>query len=355
MLGPALAQHGGIAAVERSYRDAWDHGRYELRHIPTYASHHDTTIVQAGYALRALLMTIWSLLMWRPDVLHLHVSWYASFYRKSVFLVLGRACRVPHVLLHCHASGFYMFYDASNRLQRWWIRRALRRAHRLIVLGEWWRRYYRALAGTIPIEVLPNPVTCPDSVGPYHERPPVVVTLGELGQRKGTYDTLRAIPEILALYPTAEFWLGGDGDVREVQAILDRESWGNRVKLLGWVEGSKKDAILSQARVFLLPSYHEGLPVAILEAMAYNVPVVATPVGSIPEAVKDGETGFLVEPGSPALIARRVVTLLRDEAAAERMGALGRDQARAKYDVGMVVQRLFAIYDLRPDRHQQGD
>lgn len=355
MLGPALTQHGGMAAVERSYFDAWDHNRYELRHIPTYMSHHDRTIVQLGRALRAFVWAAWSLLTWRPHVLHLHASWYASFYRKSLFLVLARVCRVPTILLHLHASGFQIFYDASSAFQRALIRSILRAAHRLIVLGEGWREYYRGLAGSVPIEVLPNPVACPDSIPPYSERLPVVVSLGELGERKGTYDTLRAIPEILAIHPTAEFWLGGDGDVQEVQAIVDHESWRGRVKILGWVDGSEKDGILRRARIFLLPSRNEGLPVAILEAMAYGVPVVATRVGSIPEVVIDGETGFLVEPGSPALIVNRVTSLLRDEATAQRMGALGRERARTKYEARAIVAQLFNIYDLDPLEHHRSD
>lgn len=346
MVGPALAQKGGMAAVERALLGAWDHDRYRVRHVATYASHHGTNARKLGSAIPALIRVAWAMAIWQPQIVHVHVSQRGSILRKSVVVMLAKVFGVKAVLLHAHASNFHTIYEGSGGPARRWIRALLRSADRLIVLGSWWQRYFSSLSLSRPIDVLPNPIVCPPSPGPYGERPFVVLTLGELGERKGTYDTLRAIPAILQAHPGAEFWLGGDGDIERVRAIIDQAPWGKRVRLLGWVEGAAKDRALAMARVFLLPSYNEGLPVAVLEAMAHGVPIVTTPVGDIPDAVIDGQTGFLVTPGDADAIAERVSLLLRDSALGARMGARARAHAAAVFDVKAIMPRLFAIYDL---------
>lgn len=346
MVGPALAQRGGIAAVERAYLGAWDFDRYELRHVASYASHHGARAAKLWSAVRALTGVAWQLVAWRPDILHVHISQRGSFYRKSVVLVLAKAFRVHAVILHAHGSDLHTIYAASGRLRRGWIRSVLRSANRIVVLGPWWRRFYASLAPLTPIDILPNPVIYPEEITPYRERPAVVLTLGELGARKGTYDTLRAIPAILEQHPGTEFWFAGDGDLGPVESMVAKEPWAKQVRLLGWVEGQAKDEVLAKARVFLLPSYSEGLPVAVLEAMAHGMPVVTTPVGDIPEAVTDGRTGFLILPGDVESIAHRVSQLLRDGALAERVGAQARSHACNTYSVRAIMPRLYRIYDL---------
>jgi glycosyltransferase involved in cell wall biosynthesis len=345
MVGPALDQKGGMAAVERALLGGWDHERYRVRHVATYASHHGRSAVKFVKAIPALFRVAWALARWKPHIVHVHLSQGGSWYRKSAVVILARVFGARTVLLHAHASNFHILYEESRGLRRMWIRCLLRSADRLVVLGRWWRDYFTSLALAVPIDVLPSPIVWPATIAPYRGRPPIVLTLGELGGRKGTFDTLRAIPAILRRHPGAEFWLGGDGDLAQVQAIIDKEPWGKRVRLLGWVEGQAKDEAFARARVFLLPSYNEGLPVAVLEAMAHGVPVITTPVGDIPDAVTNGETGFLIEPGDVEAIADRVSLLLGDAVLAERVGARARSQAYATYDVHAIVPRLFAIYD----------
>jgi len=133
--------------------------------------------------------------------------------------------------------------------------------------------------------------------------------------------------------------------VARVKGLTDDGPWVARVKLLGWVEGSAKAGLLDQAGVFLLPSYNEGLPVALLEAMAHGVPVVATRVGAIPDAVTDGETGYLIEPGDVDALVDRVSRLLADPDHAARLASRARNQTLATYGVQTIMPRLYGIYD----------
>jgi glycosyltransferase involved in cell wall biosynthesis len=357
MVGPALDQRGGIAAVERAYVAAWPEGRYRLRHVATYRSHHGSTWTKATGAAWGLARVAWSLLVWRPHLLHVHLSQGGSLYRKTAVIALARALGIQVLVLHAHASNFHTEYDAARGFRRRWMRHLLGSARRLVVLGNRWRGYFEGLGLSVPIDVLPNPILWPNAAGPQREGRPIVLTLGELGTRKGTYDILAAIPLVLRARPDAQFWLGGDGDVGRVTALVDQAPWRGSVRLLGWVDGDAKARVLAAASVFLLPSHDEGLPVAVLEAMAYGLPVITTPVGDLPDAVADGDTGLMVPPGDARAIADAVIRLLDDPALAEAIGMRARDRAREAFEVGTVLPRLFAIYDAAQcsDKAQRGD
>ena len=169
--------------------------------------------------------------------------------------------------------------------------------------------------------------------------------LGRLGRRKGTYDILEAVPAVISRHSTATFHFGGDGDVNEVRTQLAGVSWGRQVRLLGWLNDDAKSTLLSRASVFVLPSYNEGLPVALLEAMAHGVAVVTTPVGGIPEVVTDSKTGLLVAPGDVAAIAGAICRLLEDPSLRTTLGRNGRALIESEFSVERAVARIVAVYD----------
>src|SRR6185503_7181239 len=111
--------------------------------------------------------------------------------------------------------------------------------------------------------------------------------------------------------PRARFWIAGDGPLRrETLAVAAAGGLGDRFQVLGW----RRDvaALLAAADVMVLTSRFEGLPLAVLRAMAAGLPVVATAVNGTPEAVRHGETGFLVAPGDAAAAADAIIRLGRD-------------------------------------------
>lgn len=343
MLGPSLQVRGGISTIERLLLENWPVDKCEVRHIETLVD--GTKAIKLLIAARAFISFICAMLLYRPDIVHIHLSSRASFFRKSVFVLISSILK-KKIVLHANGSEFHLFYEKESRsLQRWYIRYILNKADCLLVVSKQWQEFYsRIYTRGRPI-IVPNPVRCPDSYPDRSNGPPVVLTLGRLGQRKGTYDLLKAIPLILECQPEAEFWLGGDGDVEQVQRILSTEWWGKQVKLLGWITGQQKEEALKCASVFVLPSYNEGLPLAILEAMAYGLPVISTPVGGIPEAVIEGETGFLVKPGDVQAIAERIALLLKDRDLRERMGANARKRILDNFEINGIIRQLFTIYD----------
>jgi glycosyltransferase involved in cell wall biosynthesis len=343
MLGPHLSNMGGVASVEQIYFRVWDHRRYHLKHIATFVN--APKLVKLFVALWALVQCLWQLLFWRPDLVHIHFSWAASFYRKSLFAMLVRVMG-PKLILHCHAPDFEVFYERQGKLGQRYIRFILGLSDRLLVIAEQWRLFFEGLSLDVPILTLYNPVSYPQSISrPDDERRQVVLFLGRLGQRKGTYDILQAIPLVLEDCPETEFWFGGDGDVEQVREIASAQPWAEHVHLLGWVRGEDKEKALARASMLLLPSRHEGLGMALLEAMAHGLPVLGTEVGGIPEVVIDGETGFLIHPGDVEAMAQRITSLLEDRDLQARMGAAARQRILDTFEASAVIRQLFAVYD----------
>ena len=135
------------------------------------------------------------------------------------------------------------------------------------------------------------------------------LSLGRLSERKGSYDLVNAFaslsPELRA---RARLVLAGDGDVEGVRQLA--APLGDSVRVLSWIDSAERDRLLDASDVFVLPSHAEGLPMALLEAMAAGLPAIVTPVGGIPDVLTHGAEGLLVEPGTSYQLAAAMTRLL---------------------------------------------
>ena len=139
-------------------------------------------------------------------------------------------------------------------------------------------------------------------------------TIGYIGRfsvEKGILTFLDAIPHVLAKNDEINITISGDGDLlADIEQFIDKNDPGKRVRLSGWIPHEKLPECLNELKLLVLPSHTEGLPNILLEAMACGTPVLATPVGAIPDLVKDGSTGFVLENNSPEEIAEGVMRAL---------------------------------------------
>lgn len=143
------------------------------------------------------------------------------------------------------------------------------------------------------------------------ERDNLVGYVGRLNKGKGVLNFVKAIPEISEERDEIKFLVGGEGQLRdEIEGYLDKESLIGKVRLLGWIPHDELPKYLNELKLLILPSYTEGLPNIILEAMACGTPVLATPVGAITDIIKDNETGFIMENNSPECIAGNIIRAL---------------------------------------------
>ncbi len=343
MVGTSLASPGGMTSVVRMYRDMGLFDAWNVHYIASYVKPGKFT--QLRVMAGALASFLWLLVRGQVSLLHVHSASRGSFWRKSVFCALARLFGVPYVF-HLHSGEFPVFYEkeCGPRAQRW-VRRTLEGAQALVALTGQWQAALQRIAPGAAVTVLGNPVKVPAALPPAHgATPPQLLFLGRLRDKKGVYDIVRAMPAVLARYPGAVFTLAGDGDLDGTARLARELHVEHALRLPGWVDGAAKDALVAQATMLLLPSYFEGLPVCVLEAMADGVPVVASAVGGIPEALDHGRCGLLHAPGDAGAMAGAILALLDDAA---RRGALREaafSRAQHLYSPDAVRAAIDALY-----------
>jgi glycosyltransferase involved in cell wall biosynthesis len=171
----------------------------------------------------------------------------------------------------------------------------------------------------------------------------IVGTVGALTEEKGHIYLLKAIPKVIQGFPEAIFLFVGDG--RERKNLEKRTSYLN-VKDSVIFAGMRKDVpeILSTLNVFVLPSLNEGFPMALLEAQAAKVPVVATRVGAIPDVVEDRVTGMLIPPKDPQAIAEAIIMILSDKKLAAGIAKKGFERVRDNFSSEKMGSQYLSIY-----------
>ena len=345
VVGPAPAgvtSRGGMATVT-ALMAALPDERIRVTVVPTYVD--GSTWQRWSVGVRGMWCASWLVLLGHTDVLHVHLAHGGSVVRKAAPLCAARLARVPAVV-HGHSYDFGGWFDRLPPLGRRAVRRVLV-AHHWVVLGA---RHVDEYASRIPrtegrISVLHNAVRIPDSpvtqrgIGRVH-----AVALGRLGKRKGSYDIIAAVRALdETVRSRLRVTLAGDGEVDEVRAAVATAGLDATIHVAGWLDPVARDELLAAANIFVLPSRNEGLPMALLEAMAYGLAPVTTNVGSIGEAVRDGVNGILVQPASPGQIAAALTALVADESLRARLGTAARDRA-TDFGLQRWYQRLVRLW-----------
>jgi glycosyltransferase involved in cell wall biosynthesis len=175
---------------------------------------------------------------------------------------------------------------------------------------------------------------------------PRLVCVGRLCEQKGQLLLVQAAARLMQRGVDFELILAGDGEMRgEVQALIDAFGLAGRVRITGWISGADVREHLLAARALVLASFAEGLPVAIMEAMALRRPVVATLVAGIPELVREGEHGWLVPAGDVEALASAMQACLRLEPdTLAHMGEAARRRVLERHDVDVEAAKLAALF-----------
>jgi glycosyltransferase involved in cell wall biosynthesis len=146
---------------------------------------------------------------------------------------------------------------------------------------------------------------------PFSDRPSCIGYIGRLSAEKGVQNLVRALPHILGNRKDLRVLIGGDGDLMEsIQKSLVGEELTDQVDLVGWISHDDLPWYLNQLQLLILPSYTEGLPTIMLQALACGTPVLATAVGAIPDIIREGKTGFIMRDNSPECIAENVIRVM---------------------------------------------
>ena len=339
MVGPDPSAHGGVASVIATLLDSPLAKTYDLVMVPTAGDTKAAT-------LRLFLTSIPRVARESgggSTIVHLHVASRGSFARKAILKWIADLRGAP-VVVHLHGAQFHSFAESSGRTTRALIRWMFRSATLVVVLSPEWAERVRTFSGRDDAVVVENPVKVPTQPS-QPSSPPVILFLGRIGARKGVQELLEAIADLQAVHADCRALVAGDGDIAWATEQAAKLPNPDLVSLPGWLDRRQTKDALSTASLFCLPSHDEGKPVALLEAMAYGLPCVATPVGGIPSVLRDGETGLLVPVGDVASLRDALHFLLDSPGERVRLGAAARRLIEERYSADRVAQRWVDLYD----------
>ena len=339
--GPSLSVRGGITSVEQLICDYLP-PYVSIRHVPTMED--GSAIAKAAVFAKAVGTLRRALESPEPVIVHIHFASRGSTLRKMILAEMVARAGRP-LILHAHGAGFDEFHRRLPAVVRRNLNNTLQRANVFITLSTQWRDFYVEECELSPsqVVVLPNPVRVPHDVPDRASRAEVqFLHLGRLGERKGSYDLVNAflgLPE--ALRNRARLVLAGDGDVEGVRRMAAPA--GDRIVVHSWIDSRERDRLLAESDVFALPSRAEGVPMALLEAMANGLPSITTPVGGIPDVFRDLVDGLFVKAGDVDQIRVAMATLITDDTLRLNAGRAAREQAR-QFDVHVYARRIADIY-----------
>lgn len=329
---------GGMAAVIRVYADYYE----SLRYISSWRD--VSKVGKIWYAITAYIKTL-LLLLFDPriEIVHIHTASSSSFYRKAYFVKLAKSLHKT-VIFHMHSSVFMDFYKESN--DKDYINKILLMADKLVVLSESWRLYYNQIC--VPkdrIVIINNPVCAPKSMEVEKKKIVRMLFLGDLRERKGIWDILKALCEHRnEVKDKIEFRIGGNKREAEIRQYIIDNKLSSFVKFEGWVSGDHKWELLNWSNLMILPSYGEGLPITLLEAMSYSCALISTPVGGIPEILENGVNGLMVTPGNVEEIAKAIIYYINHPEKLEEHGRQSRQKVES-YLPPTVFSQLTNLYN----------
>lgn len=291
----------------------------------------------------------WLLARRRASVVHINVSEKGSFLRKAAVQAVAGLFSCPTVV-HLHGASFVEYFESGSfprAISRW----LFDRCGRAVVLGDNWRDYLVQSVGTDPhkIRVLYNAVPDIGAALPPRKAPPQgaelsLLVLANLSERKGIGTLLHACRQLKDRGQRFHVTIGGGGDVDGYRAKAAELGVAEECRFLGWVSREDAHAHITSHDLLLLPSTHEGLPMVILEALSAQLPVITTPVGSIPEVLTDGETARIIPVNDPSALADAITGLAADPELYRRLAENGRRLFLKQFVIDAYGKSLMAVY-----------
>ncbi len=312
MCSSARSEKGGInSVIDQLMEHKWN-DRLSFSYLATHIS--GNVFKKTCFFVKAYIELLNHIKKNTFDVIHIHMSYKGSFHRKYL---VAKKCKKANkkVIIHLHGSEFKLFYtNGSDNLKKKVVK-LFEMVDKVIVLGKEWYDFICEIAPKTNVMIINNSISIPDYKKESFNKCRKILFMGALIKRKGVLDLLKATMLVYNKgFDNFKLLIAGSGEEEKLlKQYVEENGLSRNVEFLGWISFEKKEEILKTTDLFVLPSYNEGLPIAILEAMAYGIPIISTNVGSINEAVKDGVNGFLINPGNIEQLSERIIELIANE------------------------------------------
>lgn len=345
ILGSSIKDKGGIATVINNIVNSDLQRKFKIIAIPTYIS--KNKLKSNIMFVVSLLKVLYFLSIKKIKLYHIHVSMKGSFYRKVLLVNIIKLFN-GKVIMHMHGSSSKDFYSNEKFIFKKIRNNFFEKADKVIVLSNSWKEFFSNYIDEDKIIVLNNCVEVPN----YNKRDVMgtinFLFLGRFGERKGVYDLLDVIRNIKSSGIKKNFHLilGGDGEIDKVNKLIEEYGIKDVVSNYGWISCDMKIKVLEKSHVFILPSYNEGLPMAILEAMSYSMPIISTNIGGIPECVKNNYNGFLIEPGDKKNLQKSISYFIHNQDEIVNFGRNSYDTVLKEFNQKKIFDSLSSLYEI---------
>lgn len=349
MVGADLSSRGGIASVIQAlyFQNQSEGCPVSLALLKT--SYYNERPKYAEPFLFALKLVSFPFIVFfkKISIVHIHSSAFYSFYRKAIFCIFAKLMS-KKVIFHLHASDFYDFFFKTRNLTKLLCHFVFRLSDIVIVLCADWERALITCYPGITVKTVHNPVTVADYILSDSDCSDVglrVLFLGFFSASKGMKDIVSVAKQLKHDNVTSiSITVAGKGELEQYLCReVDASDLGDILKIRHWVQGKEKKELLASADVFFLPSYKEGMPISILEAMSSGLSIVSTRIAGIPDLVEDGRNGYLLDPGDVNGFVKILKDLSRNKEELMTMKAQSFEMVN-KFDTKIIFDEIKGIY-----------
>lgn len=328
---------GGITSVVKAYENSPLWAKFHCKWIETHRD--GGSFTKLSYLLKGFLLFLLCVPCY--DIIHIHTSEPPSALRKVLFVAVSKLLG-KKVIVHFHS--FSVDTTIKSKYQNVY-RYLFGKADVVLVLSKYWQDELCRTFGfkDDKVKVLYNPCTTEVSNKVYPKRKQILYA-GTVNARKGYADMVKAFAQIADRYPDWSIVFAGNGEIEEGKALASQLGIAKQTVFLGWVRGEEKDKAFKEASIFCLPSYAEGFPMGVLDAWAYGLPVITTPVGGIPDIAIDGKNCLLFNPGDVDILAKQMDKMMSSEELRKLVASESNELAKGIFSVEKVTERLGNIY-----------
>lgn len=330
-IGPDIKGKGGISSVLASYE----------KMIPAFhymsSNSRKGTIMGVFALMKLMLLLPYFCYIKGIKIVHIHGASRKSFARKSLIIRFAKLMR-RKVIFHCHGGEFKTYVAEAGESK---VLKVLSKCDAIVVLSQKWVDYFKNDLGLKNVVVINNIVEPAQSFdeNPTSSKKLKLLFLGAICDNKGVFDMLDVIAANKAnLVGRIKLYIGGNGEVERLQSVISQTQLGEIVEYVGWVTGENKNRLLKDCDIVMLPSYIEGLPITLLEAMAYAKPSITTNVGGIPEIIESGKNGVIITPGDKDALYEAIKLFVENPNLIAEYGAEGLNRVVDFYPQSVKVQ-----------------
>lgn len=342
MIGPGKEGLGGISRVVRIWEENAFFEDYSFQYLASVTDNRANDLFIFFKNIFKFLLS----LRRKGVIAYVHTSSKNSFYRKSVFILVAILFR-RRIILHIHPSHFYDYFCKLDGLTRCYVSFLLRKIFCFVVLTDDMKIKMEGLFPGKIVYVLNNPVDIQKMTlsGSYIRKDNSLVYLGWFIKGKGVFDLVDAIEIIALTNKNIHLDFYGTKQIETLRTYIQKKNLTRHITVHGWINDTRKVKVLLECTCLVLPSYSEGIPNVILEAMATKTPIISTLVGGIKEVLSDRQNAIIVKAQDSQDLSNKIIQLLADPELRNTISQNAFYDVSSKYDVKIIKKKFLKILD----------